>query len=122
MADDGVDQHHAEDHAGVHPLAEQRAHQGGSVEDMDERRVELPQEAPQRPVCGLLREAVGAVERLAAQGFGAGEAGVGIAFEGGARFFNTDGVPGRGRRGHGHCGTNAPLFGSYTDSSPASMS
>ncbi len=53
-ADDGVDQHHANDHAAIHPMGEQCGDQRGSQQHVDEDVVELAGETDQQAVmrCG----------------------------------------------------------------------
>ena len=59
-ADDGVDDHHAEDDAGVDPVAEGRRDRGGAEQHVDEHVVEVLEEALEQSFPGRLRQAVGA--------------------------------------------------------------
>jgi hypothetical protein len=47
-ADEGVDEHHAEDHAAIHPVPERSGDAGGAEQHIDQDIVELQQETSQR--------------------------------------------------------------------------
>ena len=73
-ADDGVDDHHAEDDAGVDPVAEGGGDRRGAEQHVDEHVVEVLEEALQQPVPGRLGQAVGADLGEAARGLVRGQA------------------------------------------------
>ena len=49
-ANDGIDQHHQQDHAGIAPVPQRQGQQGGGQQQVDERAAELvQQQMPERP-------------------------------------------------------------------------
>ncbi len=96
-ADDGVQDHHGADEAGVGEVADGDREERGEGEDRDEGADELAEEdAPPRRGAGG-GHAVGAVAGEACRGFGAGEPG-GRGVERGEGLVGRDGVPGEVRR------------------------
>lgn len=58
--DDGIERHHAEDHAGIHPGAQTELDHHGGRQDVDQRLVELQQEPQQRPLATARGQRIGA--------------------------------------------------------------
>ena len=58
-SDDGINDHHAEDNGGVHPVGQQRSNQAGSDEDVDEDIMELAQKTDQGAAPRRGRDAIG---------------------------------------------------------------
>ena len=59
-ADDGIEQDHAENHAGIHPGAQHEFDHDRGQQDIDQRLVKLQQETQQWPLALALRQNVGA--------------------------------------------------------------
>jgi hypothetical protein len=57
-ADDRVDDHHAENHAGVHPVTQGRGNTGRRDEDVDQQIVEVFEEAFEQTFLGRFGQAV----------------------------------------------------------------
>ena len=65
-SDHRVDQHHAENHRRIHPLAEQRGDSHGKQEDVNERLVELLEKLHPSRCAAMRRDAVRAEFTLSA--------------------------------------------------------
>ena len=73
-ADDGVDDHHADDHAEIHPVVEQGGDERRAEQYIDEDVVELLREAGQQRIFGGGGQGVGAVQFKPPSGLAAVEA------------------------------------------------
>jgi hypothetical protein len=91
-ADGGIDEHHAEDDAGVEPVLQQRRDRTGGQQHIDEDVVELTQEAQQGTLALGFREEVGSIAFQALAGSRVRQSLL-VAVESRQGVFRTQGVP-----------------------------